>query len=541
MSENKYSSKKNEITLNLASNEVILNEFKIIKITNDINEMTLTSNGEICKGAIIVKPRTSDLTINIENLKLHSAEHITIDFRGGKECGYKSFLHFNGNNVICSEENISICISNNQTVEIYGEDDSSLKAISGVNMPAIGSGKYSAGAGNITFSKKGTIVMEVAKSDIAEGKVPWKGRDGSYALGFYNEDKSVSSIRILDDINLKAVGEDGQDIKSMSSENSAGNGGPAVFLNDNDYFEKSSQGNIELIGGNGGKCIGEYSSGKCGNGGAALKISSGLINIVAPAVLKGGSGGSIEKDSLCVLAPGGNGGDGILVTGGKCRDERKSSIIIGDNVEISCGNGGNSGFSMNDEGITAVDGGNGGNIINAGNMPVELQIGNIKETIGNGGEGGCKEPPCKVGESGKFIVGENIVIKEDIEEIEEREAIKDEELVEDKVSNENLSEEQENQDKEEVIYEELEIKVKDEIQEKDIEVDNSEAEEVYNDDTELENNKAEKNEIIEENDKITESLTGEILTSNEEDKGLEVYKEEKKPNFIVRFFRWLFG
>lgn len=34
---------------------------------------------------------------------------------------------------------------------------------------------------------------------------------------------------------------------------------------------------MQLIGGNGGRCIGEYSSGKCGNGAAAININSGYI------------------------------------------------------------------------------------------------------------------------------------------------------------------------------------------------------------------------------------------------------------------------
>ena len=47
-----------------------------------------------------------------------------------------------------------------------------------------------------------------------------------------------------------------------------------------------------LIGGNGGKCIGEYSSWKCGDGGPAIKINGGIINILATASLKGGNGGN---------------------------------------------------------------------------------------------------------------------------------------------------------------------------------------------------------------------------------------------------------
>ena len=63
-------------------------------------------------------------------------------------------------------------------------------------------------------------------------------------------------MKILDYIKLKAIGEDGENIKSISSENNAGNGGAAIYLNDNDYFIKSSDAHMYLIGGNGGKCIG---------------------------------------------------------------------------------------------------------------------------------------------------------------------------------------------------------------------------------------------------------------------------------------------
>ena len=430
-------------------------------------------------------------------------EHIAIDFRAGKENSYKNFIHFKGNNVICSEQNIAICVGNNQTLEIYGEEDSTLKAISGVNMPVIGSGKYSSGAGNIIFSNKGSIMLEVGKSNNAETSMPWIGRNGSYALGFCNEDKTKSSsIKILDHIKLKAIGEDGENIKSISSENTTGNGGAAIYLNDNDYLIKSSDANMCLIGGNGGRCIGEYSSGKCGDGGPAIKINGGIISIFAPASLKGGNGGSIEKDSLCILAPGGNGGDGILVLGNEYSDDLKLLLTIGDDVEITAGNGGNSGYCMNDKGISGVNGGNGGNLINGGETSIELQLGNIKGIVGCGGIGGCNEPPCKDGENGKDIIGEKIIIKEALEEIN------DEEKREDNVLEEDILEEINNEEntKENIL------------------------EEVYND-------------VVKEDEKeeIYEILTDDILSNKEEETGLEVYKKEKKPNFIIRFFRWLFG
>ena len=164
-----------------------------------------------------------------------------------------------------------------------------------------------------------------------------------------------------------------------------------------------------LIGGNGGKCIGEYSSGKCGDGGPAIKINGGIINILATASLKGG---------------------------------------------------------------------NGGNLINGDETSIELQLGNIKGIVGSGGAGGCNEPPCKDGENGKDIVGEKIIVKEDLEEIN------DEGNIEGNISKE-----------------------------------------VYNDVTKGENEKEEEG-IIDKSEDIYEILRDDIIINEEEETGLEVYKKE---------------
>lgn len=121
-----YSTVSDDNTISLVNNEVVLKDFKVLKITEDISEITLTSKGKICKGTILVKPRKTDLIINIENLRMQSEEHIAIDFRGGKNNSYKSYIYFKGNNLLESKGNIGICISNNQTVEICGEENSFL-------------------------------------------------------------------------------------------------------------------------------------------------------------------------------------------------------------------------------------------------------------------------------------------------------------------------------------------------------------------------------------------------------------------------------
>ena len=105
-------------------------------------------------------------------------------------------------------------------------------------------------------------------------------------------------------------------------------------------------------------------------------------------------------------------------------------------------------------------------------------MGNIKGIVGSGGAGGCNEPPCKDGENGKDIVGEKIIVKEDLEEINDEGNIEGDIL-----------------------------------------------EEVYNYVTKEENEKEEE-ELVEKSEDIYEILRDDIIINEEEETGLEVYKKE---------------
>lgn len=183
---------------------------KTIIITDDIDEITLTSNRKPCAFRVFVKARNSDLKININNLILNSEEDVAINFAAGKEHDYKSYLVFLGINTVESKSNIGICITNNQAVEIKGEKDSLLKVSGGSGVPSVGSSFYTEGAGNLTFSGEGSV--EIIAGNSSSGENYEKTLGSGCGIGFYNEkSENTSSIQVLDNINLKVVGEDGLD------------------------------------------------------------------------------------------------------------------------------------------------------------------------------------------------------------------------------------------------------------------------------------------------------------------------------------------
>ena len=128
-------------------NEYISLNDNVITITEDINEITLTSNGDKVNASVLVKPRSNDLTINIDNLYLESNENISIDMRGGKYYSYENNIVYTGNNKIISGLNIGVCISNNQTVNFIGKDNGLLEVIGGSGTLAIGNNEYTSGSG----------------------------------------------------------------------------------------------------------------------------------------------------------------------------------------------------------------------------------------------------------------------------------------------------------------------------------------------------------------------------------------------------------
>ncbi|MGL4570429.1 MAG: hypothetical protein ACRCVJ_05145 [Clostridium sp.] len=403
---------KNGDIINLSNYENGDNNTKIIIINENINEVTLTSDGKECNCALFVKGRKEDLNIIIKNLNLNSGNQIGIDFRGDINCDYKSFLTYYGINIINSVGNIGICISNNQTVEVKGKNGGLLKVNSGTGVPAIGNNFYTAGSGKIIFSGYGYIDIDGGDRENSEYS-PCNGHDGTYAIGFYNDISNKSIVRILDRVSIKAKGEYGQNICTISSDNKAGNGGDAIFIKGFGIIEKLGTGIMELQGGNGGDCIGDYSTGTCGKGGSSIKISEGDIKLNGKVLLKAGDGGSAKNIYECIMATGGDGGDCILVEKDRLYNTDESSkVIINSSIEAVSGNGGESGVCIRNGEILGRDGGKGGNLINCYGVTTKVDASNILFTPGRGGKGGtfisC-DKTGKDGASGCKFIGENII------------------------------------------------------------------------------------------------------------------------------------
>lgn len=407
---------KDIVSLNLREYENLEEETKRIIITDEMKEVILTSDNITCNCSIFVNKRSADLTIIINNLGINSKKEIAIDLRGSIEYQYKTYLIFSGKNLIKSEGNIGICVSNNRVVEIIAKENGILDVQSGKGTPAVGNNFYTSGKGEIIFSGEGNINAVAGGGSNSKEIVTWSGENGSYAIGLYNDNlEELSKISILDNVNLRAIGEAGQSIRSISESNKAGDGGSAIYSNGYIDFKKSSNGKLELIGGSGGACEGEYFCGACGNGGNAICINIGIVYINGDSILIGGSGGSVNN-KLCI-SKGGKGGDVISVCKDRSDDEeKKNSIKIYEGVSLISGKGGDSGIGIGNSKILYVKGGNGGNIINANNANIEVYK-NIEDNISLGiGGDGLKSTYNEYfdgrGDIGQLYTGSELVVKE---------------------------------------------------------------------------------------------------------------------------------
>lgn len=477
---------------------------KTVIITEDISDIVLTSNGKPCDFRIFVKKRSSDLNIDINNLVINSKREIAINFSAGKEHEYKSYLTFSGINVISSEENIAICVTNNQTVEIKGKKDSFLKIIGGSGVPAIGSSFYTEGAGNIVFSGEGSVEVIVNGNNLNNRETLNSG----CGIGFYSENmEDVSSIKILDNINLKIVGEDGIDIESISQDKIAGRGGDGVWIKNIGVFEKIGKGILEINGGNGGGLIGDYSAGICGDGGCSISLGQGNINIDNKAILRAGNGGGIKDEYEFPMIKGGNGGDVIYISENNL--ESISEIRLGNDIEFNLGNGGNSGSFIEGKDIKGFDGGNSGSLINSNAEVVRIEIGDINIKEGMGGLGGNKNNKSSSGQDGRvkeLYLGNNVEfvkLKEEshqyVDKIENKEVL--EEIVDLKIVNDS-----EKDDYEEEKPNNLDVENNDDINEYTNIVEN------INKNTELNDISEENNDNIKE--VLEESINNRIIDEN---------------------------
>lgn len=379
---------------------------RVITISKDINNITLTSNKKLCDFVVFIEKRNTDLTINIKDLNLYSKKGIVMNFASGDDYNYKSYLKFLGTNIIKSKNDIAICVTNNQTLEINGDANSFLKISGGSGVPTIGSSFYTEGAGNLIFSGEGFVEI-IAGDDENRGSKE-KILGSGCGIGFFSESVSdISTIKVLDNINLKVVGEDGGNILTMSQDKIADKGGSAIYVKGNGFFEKTGSGILELSGGQGGECVGDYGCGICGDGGCAITFENGVINIGDNSILRSGNGGSITDEYEFSVAKGGNGGDAISILQDKGEDE--STIKIASGTKVYLGSGGESGSFIDARELAQFQGGKNGNFINCNEALVKAEISDIDVS-------GVTD----IEEIKKMCVGRNIEVKpESVKEIEE--------------------------------------------------------------------------------------------------------------------------
>ncbi|MGL4773864.1 MAG: hypothetical protein ACRC2K_09895 [Clostridium sp.] len=361
---------------------------RIIYIGSNIKDITFTTFGKLWEGAIIVKERKEDLVININNVNINSGKHIALDVRGGRTCNYKNTLSFMGKNTIKSEDNLAICISNNQTLHFKGEERGILTILGGLENTAVGNNIYTGGSGHLIFSKYGEVFIKGGNGFCSERRCDNSGKCGGHGIGFINKSFSdISSIKINDNINVKIIGGEGQDASSFSMERCGGKGGAGIYLEENSILEKLGEGLLEVNGGNGGGSTGDNKCSGCGDGGSAIEIKSGWININHPATLIGGNGGNVDTICKHIFSKGGNGGDCIRIINSDIDNYFKATKIrIDDFIVGKGGHGGCSGMEF--QSLSGFQGGDGGNLLNSNNFKTVISIGDVDFTGGEGGAGG---------------------------------------------------------------------------------------------------------------------------------------------------------
>lgn len=382
----------------------------IFVITSAISEITLTSNNLPCSVAVYIKPRNNDLTININNLYLKCSEEIAMNFAASTECCYTNHLVFSGVNLISSDNNIGICISNGQSLNINGRENGILKISGGSSVPAMGNNYFSSGSGHLIFSGQGDVEITGGLGNNNSKQSPCSADISACAICFSNdEEDGESSIEINDEINVSVHGEDGENLSGISLNNYSGKGGCAICINAKGSIKKTGSGLLILEGGNGGDCTGSYSCGICSSGGDAIRIGYGSIDIKKPASFISGNGGNAKIDEHeLIISKGGCGGDIISICEESDDVNITSKIIIDDDIEVSTGNGGNSGFNLTKEGMSSAEGGDSGNFIRCISK-AEAYIGKVNLSYGT--PGSCilrNRLSGKTGKTGSFAVGKSI-------------------------------------------------------------------------------------------------------------------------------------
>ncbi|MFR0046156.1 MAG: hemagglutinin [Clostridium butyricum] len=348
---------------------------------------------------VVEAGRTKDIEIYLSNAFINSGDNIGIDLRGdSKNNSYINRIRFSLENTIKSSNSIGILVMNGQSLEVIGEEKGSILNVhGGAGNCALGNSNVFNSGGQIVFSGQGTVSAH--GGDAIDQPAYNVAMDGGAGVGFVESTSGNSSVLIKCNAIVNVFGGNGQEC-DVSNPNSmtVGNGGPGISLGESGILIVERCPDIStsltVFGGNGGLIIDSSNSGAMtdlrigGNGGSAVILPSGTVDLLGSVQLRGGDGTTVESHGNLPIV-GGDGGSAVKFIG---TTTARNTFLSSNEAVLSGGNGGTSGvyvdFDTSSIRIISSKGGRGGHSLFLGSNSANVQIDGSILASGEGGQGG---------------------------------------------------------------------------------------------------------------------------------------------------------
>ncbi|WP_455797726.1 hemagglutinin [Clostridium butyricum] len=348
---------------------------------------------------VVAAGRTKDIEIYLSNAFINSGDNIGIDLRGdSKNNSYINRIRFSLENTIKSSNSIGILVMNGQSLEVIGEEKGSILNVhGGAGNCAVGNSNVFNSGGQIVFSGQGTVSAH--GGDAIDQPAYNVAMDGGAGVGFVESTSGNSSVLIKCNAIVNVFGGNGQEC-DVSNPNSmtVGNGGPGISLGESGILIVERCPDIStsltVFGGNGGLIIDSSNSGAMtdlrigGNGGSAVILPSGTVDLLGSVQLRGGDGTTVESHGNLPIV-GGDGGSAVKFIG---TTTARNTFLSSNEAVLSGGNGGTSGvyvdFDTSSIRIISSKGGRGGHSLFLGSNSANVQIDGSILASGEGGQGG---------------------------------------------------------------------------------------------------------------------------------------------------------
>lgn len=348
---------------------------------------------------VVAAGRTKDIEIYLSNAFINSGNNIGIDLMGdSKNNSYINRIRFSLENTIKSSNSIGILVMNGQSLEVIGEEKGSILNVhGGAGNCAVGNSNVFNSGGQIVFSGQGTVSAH--GGDAIDQPAYNVAMDGGAGVGFVESTSGNSSVLIKCNAIVNVFGGNGEEC-DVSNPNSmtVGNGGPGISLGESGILIVERCPDIStsltVFGGNGGLIIDSSNSGAMtdlrigGNGGSAVILPSGTVDLLGSVQLRGGDGTTVESHGNLPIV-GGDGGSAVKFIG---TTTARNTFLSSNEAVLSGGNGGTSGvyvdFDTSSIRIISSKGGRGGHSLFLGSNSANVQIDGSILASGEGGQGG---------------------------------------------------------------------------------------------------------------------------------------------------------